>query len=85
MFLILFARKATYCGRDSPTFARKRFLADVIVRLLRVSDLCARSDLCVQGTALRVRDLLRMIKYVFARKRLMRSRRLVRTRYGFCA
>ena len=40
-----FARKVTYCGRDSPAFARKRLIADVIVRLLRVSDLCARSDL----------------------------------------
>ena len=78
MFIIynLFARKATHCGRYSPTFARKRLIADVIVRLLRVSDLGARSDLCVQSTALRVYDLLRMIRYVFARKRLMRSRRL---------
>ena len=84
MFINLFARRATYCGRNSPTFASKRLIADVIVRLLRVSDLCARSDLCVQCTALRVSNLLRMIKYVFARKQLMRSRRLVRTRYGFC-
>ena len=85
MFYKPIARKATYCGRDSPTFARKRLIADVIVRHLRVSDLCARGDLCVPSTALRVSDLLRMIKNVFARKRLMRSRRLVRTRYGFCA
>ena len=62
----------------------ERLIAYMIVRLLRVSDLCARSELCVQRTALRVNDLLCMIEYGFARKRLMRSRRLVRTRYGFC-
>ena len=33
----------------------ERLIAYVVVRLLRVSDLCARSDLCVQRTALRVR------------------------------
>ena len=57
----------------------ERLITYVTVRLLRVS------DLCVQRTALRVSDLLRMIEYGFARKGLMRSRRLMRTRYGFCA
>ena len=33
-------------------------IAYVIVRLLRVSDLCTRSDLCVQRTALRVERLI---------------------------
>ena len=46
----------------------ERLIVDVIVRLLRVSDLCARNDLCVQRTALRVSVLLRMIESVFARK-----------------
>ena len=48
------ARRATYCVHVSTA--------------LCVSDLCARSDLCLERTALRVSDLLRMIKYGFACK-----------------
>ena len=39
----------------------ERLIAYVIVQLLRVSDLCSQSDLCVQRTALRVK---RLIAYV---------------------
>ena len=73
-----FARKATYCIR--------------IVRLVRVSDLlrtyttCAlEATLCVQCTSVRVSDLMRTYSTAFARKLLMRSKRLVRTMYDFCA
>ena len=61
----------------------ERLIAYMIVRLLRVSDFCARTNLCVQRTDLRVSNLLRMIEYGFARKQLMRSRRIMGTRYGF--
>ena len=46
----------------------ERHIAHMIVRLLRVSNLCAQSNLCVQRTTLRVSNLLRMIEYGFACK-----------------
>ena len=63
----------------------EQLIAYMIVRLLRVSYLCARRDLCVQRTDFSVSDLFRMIEYNFARKRLMRSMRLMRKMYRFCA
>ena len=73
-----FARKATYCVRR--------------VRLLRVSNLlrtyttCVLEATCVYDVRLvRVSDLLCTYSTIFARKRLMRSKQLVRTKYDFCA
>ena len=69
-----FARKATYFVR--------------IVRLLRVSDLLRTHTTCALEATyaydvrlVHVSELLRTYTTTFARKRLMRSKQLVRTKY----
>ena len=73
-----FARKATYCVR--------------IVQLLRISNLLRTYTTCALEATyaydvrlVRVSDLLRTYSTTFARKQLMRSKQLVRTKYIFCA
>ena len=72
-----FARIATYCVR--------------IVKLVRVSDLlrtymaCAlEATLCVRCTSCVRERLILYVSTTFARKRLMRLKRLVRTMYDLC-
>ena len=74
------------------TFARKSTNFVRIVQLLCVSDLlrmymtCALEATCAYDVRLvRVSDLLRTYSTTFARKQLMRSKRLVRTKYDCCA
>ena len=73
-----FVCKVTYCVR--------------IVQILRVSDLlhmyttCVIEATCAYDVRLvRVSNLLHTYSTTFARKRLMRSKRLVCTKYDFCA
>ena len=58
--------------RTTYVFARKRLNVYVNVRLLRVSDLCAQSDLCVLCTSFARKRLI-----VYVNVRLLRVERLL--------